>query len=118
MRLVSVSRIVFVFLTLTGLALAAGVPAGEEQTWEGHITDEMCGSEHMMDGMTHPECALACMEMGAALQLYVPADEAIYAIDDQEKAEEFAGTDVTVTGVLSDDGETVTIHSIAARESS
>lgn len=101
------------FLTsLAGAALAGGV---EEQTWEGHITDEMCGSEHMMEGMSHPECALACMEMGAALQLHVPADETIYAIDDQKKAEEFAGTDVVVTGVLSEDGKTVTVHSIAAR---
>lgn len=99
------------------LAASAFVFAGamEEQTWEAHVTDEMCGKEHMMDGMTHPECAIACVEMGAALQLYVPADDAVYAVDDQQKVEEFAGTDVTVTGVLSEDRTTVTVHSIAAR---
>ena len=114
MRRILRSRIVLpVVLTgFAGAALAGGV---EEQTWEGHITDDMCGSEHMMEGMSHPECAVACMEMGAALQLFVPADETIYAIDDQKKAEEFAGTDVVVTGILGEDGKTVTIHSIAAR---
>ena len=93
-------------------ALAA---AQEETTWEAHVTDEMCGKEHMMDGMTHPECAIACVEMGAALQLYVEADDAVYAVDDQEKVTEFAGQDVTVTGVLSEDRTTVTVHSIEAR---
>ena len=100
---------------VAGPLSATVAPAAQEQTWEGHITDEMCGSEHMMDGMTHPECARACMEMGAALQLYVAAEEALYAIADQQQAEEFAGMDVTVTGVLSDDGTTVTIRSIQAR---
>ena len=100
------------FLLAGALGLAA---AQEEQTWEAHVTDEMCGKEHMMDGMTHPECAVACVEMGAALQLYVPADDAVYAVDDQGKVEEFAGTDVTVTGVLSEDQTTVTVHSIESR---
>ena len=87
----------------------------QEQTWEGHITDEMCGSSHMMDGMTDPECARACMEMGAALALYVAADEAIYQVADQEQVTPFAGTDVLVTGVLSEDGKSVTISAIEAR---
>lgn len=102
----------FAFLVTGVFWLAA---AQEAETWEAHVTDEMCGKEHMMDGMTHPECAIACVEMGAALQLYVPADDAVYAVDDQQKVEEFAGTDVTVTGVLSEDGATVTVHSIVAR---
>ena len=108
-----VATVFFLALLLAGaFGLAA---AQEEQTWEAHVTDEMCGKEHMMDGMTHPECAVACVEMGAALQLYVPADDAVYAVDDQGKVEEFAGTDVTVTGVLSEDQTTVTVHSIESR---
>ena len=102
-------------LVLAGAVAFVIAAPMEEQTWEAHVTDEMCGKEHMMDGMTHPECAIACVEMGAALQLYVPADDAVYAVDDQQKVEEFAGTDVTVTGVLSEDKTTVTVHSIAAR---
>ena len=109
----TVTAVFFLALLLAG-ATAFAV-AQEEQTWEGHITDEMCGKEHMMDGMTHPECAIACVEMGAALQLFVPADDEVYAVDDQEKVTEFAGTDVVVTGVLSEDRKTVTIHSIKAQ---
>ena len=116
MRLIRTLASISVFAALV-LAASAFVFAGamQEQTWDAHVTDEMCGKEHMMDGMTHPECAMACVEMGAALQLYVPADDAVYAVDDQQQVEEFAGTDVVVTGVLSEDKTTVTVHSIAAR---
>ena len=95
-------------------AATAAAPA-QEQTWEAHVTDEMCGSSHMMEGMTDPECARACEEMGAAYLLYVAADDKLFKIADQERVEEFAGSDVLVTGVLSDDGETVTIREISLR---
>ncbi len=116
MRLIRIAAITvsLAFVLVGASAFAFAAPA-QEQTWEAHVTDEMCGKEHMMDGMTHPECAIACVEMGAALQLYVEADDAVYAVDDQEKVTEFAGQDVTVTGVLSDDQTTVTVQSIEAR---
>lgn len=103
---------------LVGAGPAAASPVAapaEEQTWEAHITDSMCGTEHMMDGMSDPECAVACREMGADYALFVPVTEAVYQIANQEKVEEFAGTDVVVTGTLSDDGSTVTVASISAR---
>ena len=100
-------------LLLAGAAVLAA--SQEEQTWAAHVTDDMCAKEHMMDGMTDPECAIACVEMGAALALYVEADDAVYAVDDQAKVTEFAGQDVTVTGVLSEDKSTVTVNSIEAR---
>lgn len=115
MRWIRIAAIpVCLVLLFTGAAVA--VEGGlEEQTWEAHVTDEMCGKEHMMAGMTHPECAIACVEMGAALQLYVEADDAVYAVDDQAKVEEFAGADVVVTGELSEDKTTVTVHTIKAQ---
>ncbi len=100
-------------LLLAGAAALAALQ--EEQTWAAHVTDDMCAKEHMMDGMTDPECAIACVEMGAALALYVEADDAVYAVDDQAKVTEFAGQDVTVTGVLSEDKSTITVNSIEAR---
>ena len=96
------------------LALAAGA-AAQEKTWDAHITDEMCGSSHMMEGMTDPECAKACQEMGSALALYGAAEDLVYAIADQEQVQPFAGTDVRVTGTVSEDGKSVTITSIEAR---
>jgi hypothetical protein len=116
MRLIRIAAVgIPCAIVLAGAFTLAFAAPAEEQTWEAHVTDEMCGKEHMMDGMTHPECAIACVEMGAALQLYVEADDAVYAVDDQEKVTEFAGQDVTVTGVLSEDKTTVTVHSIEAR---
>ena len=114
MRPVRNATIVLSLVLLLAGAAAFAV-AQEEQTWEAHVTDDMCAKEHMMDGMTDPECAIACVEMGAALALFVEADDAVYAVDDQEKVTEFAGQDVTVTGVLSEDKSTVTVHSIAVR---
>lgn len=102
-------------LVLAGVSAVLLAAAQEEQTWEAHVTDDMCAKEHMMDGMTDPECAVACVEMGAALALFVPADDVVYAVDDQAKVTEFAGTDVVVTGVLSEDGKTVTVNSIKAK---
>lgn len=114
MRLIRIAAITVSLALLLAGASAFAAPA-EEQTWEAHVTDDMCAKEHMMDGMTDPECAIACVEMGAALALYVEADDAVYAVDDQAKVTEFAGQDVTVTGVLSEDKTTVTVQSIEAR---
>ena len=114
MRPVRNATIVFCLVLLLAGAAALGI-AQEERTWAAHVTDDMCAKEHMMDGMTDPECAIACVEMGAALALYVEADDAVYAVDDQAKVQEFAGQDVTVTGVLSEDKSTVTVNSIEAR---
>lgn len=112
-RFRNVTTVLSLVLLLVGAAALAAVQ--EEQTWAAHVTDDMCAKEHMMDGMTDPECAIACVEMGAALALFVEADDAVYAVDDQAKVGDFAGQDVTVTGVLSEDGTTVTVHSIEAR---
>lgn len=107
----TVPRLTLVLAVAGGLAFAAA----QEQTWEAHVTDSMCGASHMMDGMSDPECARACQEMGAALALYVAAEEKVYAIADQEQVQPFAGTDVLVTGTVGEDGETVTITSIEPR---
>ena len=112
-RFRNVTTALSLVLLLAGAAALA--VAQNEQTWAAHVTDDMCAKEHMMDGMTDPECAIACVEMGAALALFVEADDAVYAVDDQAKVGDFAGQDVTVTGVLSEDGTTVTVHSIEAR---
>lgn len=115
-----VSTLLLAALVAAAAAATAAFPAPltaptEEQTWNAHITDSMCGTEHMMDGMSDPECAVACREMGADYALFVPETEAVYGIANQEKVAEFAGTDVVVTGTLSEDGTTVTVASIAAR---
>ncbi len=101
-------------LALAGLALGSAADSAQ-QTWEAHVTDTMCGATHMMDGMSHPDCVIACQEMGASIALYVASEEKVFAIANPDEAQPFAGTDVTITGTVSDDGETITIQTIESR---
>jgi hypothetical protein len=90
-----------------------GASAAEERTLEGHVSDDMCGDVHMMEGMNSKECADECVKMGAAYALYVPSDKKMYLADDAKKLEPFAGEQVVVKGSVSADGKTVKVTSIA-----
>ena len=92
-------------------ALAAGATA--EREFKGYVTDDMCGAEHMMEGMNAKECADECVGMGAAYALYVPDDKKLYAVNTPEKLAAFAGEDVVVKGELQADGKTIEMASIA-----
>lgn len=96
---------------LGGIATAT---LAEDKSYEGSVTDDMCGKEHMMEGMTAKECTDECVGMGAAYVLFVPADEKMYKVDDPEKLKPFAGEEVVVTGSLGDDGETLKVTSVRA----
>jgi hypothetical protein len=100
------------WISVIVLALT-GASAAEERELKGYVTDDMCGAEHMMDGMNSKECADECVKMGAAYALYVPTDEKMYLADDPKKLEPFAGEDVVVKGSVSADGKSVTVTSIA-----
>ncbi|HSF17917.1 MAG TPA: hypothetical protein VLK65_20430 [Vicinamibacteria bacterium] len=100
----------------SSLILVAAIVLAEEKTFEGYVTDDMCGAEHMMEGMSDKQCADECVGMGAAYALYVPDDETLYKVDDPEKIKAFAGEDVVVNGTLDEDGETIRIVSVARRE--
>jgi hypothetical protein len=113
-------RKLFVCLTAAVLMLAlgsAGSFAGDEKKAEttvtGYITDSHCKGEGAKDG--HTDCALKCAkEKGAKLGVWDAATSKFYALDDQKKAEEFAGASVTVKGTV--DGETIKVSSIAKAE--
>ena len=98
-------------LAFSLLALAA-LASAEERELRGHVTDDMCGGEHMMEGMDAKECADECVKMGAVYALFVPADEKMLLVDDPKKLEPFAGENVVVKGTLSEDGKTLWIASI------
>lgn len=94
----------------------AAFAAAEDRNFKGHVTDDMCGGEHMMEGMSAKECAHECVKMGAAYALFVPADEKMYLVDDPKKLEPFAGENVVVKGSLSEDGKTLRLTSVAKDE--
>jgi len=109
-------------LTITALlAGAAAVAAYAEEakkaetTVTGYITDSMCKGDGAKPG--HRDCALKCFkEKGAKLGVWDAAAEKFYALDDQKKAEEFAGEVVTVTGTLDEAGGTLKVASISKKE--
>jgi hypothetical protein len=103
------------WVALAGFGFVA-FAAAEDRELRGHVTDDMCGKEHMMEGMDAKECADECVKMGAVYALFVPADEKMYLVDDPKKLEPYAGEDVVVKGSLSEDGKTLRITSVARDE--
>ena len=84
---------------------------GEEKTIVGYISDKMCGLDHKAMKMGDDKtCTLKCVDGGANFILADRAQKVVYALDDavREKAREFAGQKVMVTGQV--DAKAKTIH--------
>src|ERR1700733_15587482 len=82
---------------------------GNTQTFSGEIMDSLCAKdgshEKMMDemksmGRDKNTCAIKCAQLGAKYVLYDADKKTIYGLDDQDKAEAFAGQRVRVRGSL------------------
>ena len=78
----------------------------------GYISDSSCGLQHMA-GMDEKDCTLMCAKNGK----FVLADrdgKVVYQLDSvgQEKAREFAGQKVKITGRIS--GKTIRVAAIEA----
>ena len=78
----------------------------------GYISDSSCGLQHMA-GMDEKDCTLMCAKNGK----FVLADrdgKVVYQLDSvgQDKAREFAGQKVKITGRIS--GKTIRVTAIKA----
>ena len=108
-------RQMLVALALFGCATFA---AAQEKELQGFVTDDMCGKEHMMEGMNDKECADECVKMGAAYALFVPDEGKMYLADDPKKLEPHAGENVVVKGTVSADGKSIKVTSVRKVETS
>jgi hypothetical protein len=79
------------------------------QTFSGEIMDSLCAKDgthdKMMDemksmGRDKNTCSLKCAQLGAKYVLFDPDKKTIYSLDDQDKAQSFAGQRVRVQGTL------------------
>jgi hypothetical protein len=110
-------------MLIAGAAMAAPAArkaaTSKSQVYLGEIWDESCakkGTHETMAGENNippgpqmaRECTRECHDMGSPLVLYNPANRHFYMLDNQAKAEPFAGEKVKVTGML--DKRTNTIH--------
>lgn len=110
-------------LVLTSLCPARPRPggAGEDkpQVFKGEVMDDMCAKsgshtemQKMMKSMGNDAktCTVECVKLGGKYVLYDAASKTSYQLDPQDKAKDFAGQKVKVTGTS--DGGTLHVKSI------
>src|ERR1700681_1584052 len=93
--------------------LTIGFAAPKDQTFTGEVMDSPCamlgGHEKMMKkDESAKDCSIRCVGLGGKYVLFNAATKTVYQLDDQKKAERFAGAKIKVTG--SYDEATKTIH--------
>lgn len=97
-----------VSIILVAFSLCAA-QADSTSTISGEIMDSLCAKagthEQMMQdmksmGKDKATCSAKCIQLGAKYVLYDSSKKAIYELDDQEKAEKFAGQSVQVSGTI------------------
>jgi hypothetical protein len=108
--------LVIVCAAMSALPLLAAQPKTPEasshtaaQTFSGEIMDALCAKDGTHEGMMQEmksmgrdkaTCTLKCAQLGAKYVLFDAATKQVYGLDDQEKAEAFAGKRVRVSGTL------------------
>ena len=103
------------YLLSSLLVVAALTAAPATETFNGTITDSMCGNaghSSMRMGPTDAECTIACIDAHGALYVLLSGKN-VYELSDQRTPQQFAGQKVTVVGTL--DAKTKTIHVASIR---
>ena len=109
-------RIIAGFIPMLALA-AAGLAAPTDSTFTGEIMDSQCallGGHAKMEkkGESAKDCTIRCVGIGGKYVLFDAAKKTRLQLDDQKKAEMFAGAKVTVTGTLDATTKTVKVATI------
>jgi hypothetical protein len=97
---------------LSGIGQNSNNNSVQETTIVGFISDSMCGLKHMSGMGDDKNCTLACIKQGSKFVLADRDHKRTYKLDQagQEKAREFAGQKVKVTGSVS--GKTIKVTNI------
>jgi hypothetical protein len=100
------------FSLTPGLAQNSNSQARPGTSVVGYISDSMCGLKHMSGMGDDKNCTLACVKGGSQFVLADRDHKKVYKLDKagQEKAREFAGQKVRVTGRVT--GKTIRVTSI------
>ena len=104
------------------LLFGASVGMPQSRSFTGEIMDSQCAGmgshDKMMKGMDAKDakdCSQKCVRMGGKYVLFDPATKRTYALDDQQKADQFAGQKVSVKGTFDSASKTIHISSVEAR---
>ena len=103
---------------LTAL-LTVSLAAQKAQTFAGEIMDQQCAllgghSAMMNQGESAKDCANRCVSIRGKYVLFDGANKAVYQLDDQKKAQPFAGAKVKVTGTYDTSNKTIHVANIQA----
>jgi len=109
------------------VAASLSVAAPKARTFTGEIMDSQCaatgshasmlkmsgmGDKDPIDPMAKKMCTQKCVQMGGKYVLYDAAKKAVHQLDDQDKAKEFAGQKVKITGTYDEASKTIHITTI------
>ena len=99
-------------LCVTLFSAAPGFAGGKTQTFNGQVSDAMCGAKHQMPG-NPASCARTCAEHGSKYALVV--GDKVYTLETSDKAaldklHDLAGATAKVTGEV--DGETINVKTV------
>ena len=114
LSMVLLVAIAFSVTSLSSVARNSNNTAVADTTVVGYISDGMCGLKHMSGMGDDKSCTLACVKQGSKFVLADADHKRVYQLDKtgQEKAREFAGQKVKVTGRVS--GRSIRVTSIEA----
>jgi hypothetical protein len=79
------------------------------ETFNGTVSDTMCGKKHMMPGASDAKCTRECVKDGADYALII-GDKVYTLKGDKTQLDKLAGAKVVVDGQL--EGDTVTAKTI------
>lgn len=112
---------------IAALAQAGSATADQSQskmashTYKGEIMDAACAKMGSHDAMMKSEgatsakdCSDKCVQGGSKYALYEKSRKRTYQLDDQDKAKQFSGQQVTVTGTYDRATRTIKVESINA----
>ena len=108
-------------------AVSLSVAAPKARNFTGEIMDSQCaatgshasmlkmsgmGEKDPNDPVAKKMCTQKCVQMGGKYVLYDAAKKAVHQLDDQDKAREFAGQKVKITGTYDEASKTIHITTI------
>jgi hypothetical protein len=111
-RLLASASLAMALLTVT-------LAAQKAQTFSGEIMDQQCAllgghSAMMNQGESAKDCTNRCVTIGGKYVLFDGAGKMVYQLDDQKKAQPFAGAKVKITGSYDTSSKTIHVTNIQA----
>lgn len=100
---------------------ASTMAMGKSRTYKGEIMDAACAKMGSHDAMMKKEgttsakdCSDKCVQAGSKYVLYSKTTKRTYQLDDQDKAKQFSGQEVTVKGTYDRATHTLKVESMEA----